>query len=1053
MQLTKELLEHITSEVGKAGFSASEYGFRRGQSQNVVKIDEGTIFIRKTPLSYCFSSSFYSFFGKNCEGGVSKPLENNGFRMGAKSSMGSPKLEFAPTPKKDILAQINEPVLAVIPSLRELRSENDSLLIGFDAEWYDEPRKILSLQFSVVKDDILYEYICLNHGADGSPFLRLETILSKILNDLGFQSYDKYKYRKYRACVGFNADGLPVWKNFDSEKELYPYAHEIYPLFPDDPTKPVNLQRFEPANKTIAELHEEGTINRFAKRGNRVWKWAHSVSKFPERHNVTVVCHAGRVDLSTLLKDGERNWLNYTSPIQGGAVSLRSIVFNVNDLSVNNLDNHDIFPVSLNFRDTMAQAPAGYKSLAKLGDAIGLRKLDDAGIMKNRMNDTLAVNPAGFFNYSARDATITVLYSSFIYGINKEMPVTLTSAGAFVIAQKLKEYMNLKTKEDFDLHWRGVKKVLKGTVKNPNGIGYLTASNKEPISEKARDVQNAAGLAYHGGLNASTLVGYINEPTVDFDLCSAYPTALARVRDINWQNPIKQEFTDLTLRSDSDRANFLEKFRDPRLPGGFDPMLPLFARVKFRFPNGTKFPCLPINNEGRIVCPLAFGSGYGLDHEDVVYVAGPELYLALKMGAEIFIERGYLLNTLYREDGSDSLSMGAALKSLIQERSLAKKHFKDTKLWELILKNVANGSAYGKTAQNVVDKRSWNTYTHVMDDLTESVITNPVTASLATSFVRAELFAIMTQLANLGYKVYSVTTDGFISNCLDVDVLESLDMFGLAGVARISRLFLTDGADGTIWEAKHKQDAFYNATTRGNMALNLGGVCAHNSTKTPFESGSLEDRHASMLAWLSRVGRVSYRDTKWTTHKEIALGANFSVRDVVREVSMDFDMKRKPIRDSFYTENVEFAGVVYEVACFDTEPFETITEANLYEQKKKLCAVLRTEDDWAVFWMKIEYNGISNHITKRGIEWNKLTSCVMGARHDFWTIPTLDRTDLTVKDKLEWLNSFGFTDYKFNENNWKDARKKDRLVNMLPYELIADYLEILGATNIKILQK
>lgn len=1045
----------IIPKVKKVGFTPTEYGFRpskKGGELKIVKIGENFIFRRTRPLKDCFSEDFYRNKLESCK--ISPPQidESASLDMGANSSMGNPKCDFAPVSNSSILEQITEPVFSAIPSLKELRSDKNSLLIGFDAEWYDEPRKILSLQFSLVWDDVLYEYICLNHISNGSNFLKLETILSKIFNDLNFQSFDKYKYRKYKACVGFDADGNPKWELFDSEKELYPYAEVIYPLYPDDRNKLVKLQHFKPASKTIAELHNIGSLDRYVNRGWRIWKWAHSVLLFPQRYNVTIVCHVGKVDLSTLFKLGEKTWMNYTQPIQGGAISLNPLNFDILDLGAHNSDYHDIFPVSLSFRDTMAQAPAGYKKLENLGDAIGIKKLNDLNINKDRMDQSLIEEPIDFFEYSARDATITVLYSSYIYGVNKEMSVTLTSAGASVIAKKMSGYMGLKQGEEFDNKWRGVKKVLKGTVKNLNGVGYLNASNKEPVTEKARDVQNYAGLSYHGGLNSSTYIGYITEKTVDFDLCSAYPTALALVGDIDWSNPIKEEFSDLAINTVDDRNAFLKHFYDNQL-NRFNPMTPFFARIKFKFPHDKKFPCLPINNGGRIINPLRFGSGYGLDSEDVVYCAGPEIFLALKMGAEIFIERGYLLNTLFINGGLESRSIGYALKSLVKERAIAKKYFNENKLWELVLKNIANGSAYGKIAQNIIEKRGWNTYTFEMENLSESIITNPVTASLATSFVRAELYAIMTELDNSGYKVYSVTTDGFITNCTDVEVLENSDMFGFSQVARSSRQYLTDDIDAKIWEAKHHQDAFYNATTRGNMALNLEGVCAHNSTKTPFPSGSLEDRSNTIFSWLSRTGPVAYRDVRWTTHKELSLGANFSIRDVERKVSMDFDMKRKPLKDSFYTENVIFADNIFEVACFDTVPFDTIDEANLYEKKKRLCSVLRTEFDWSIFWNKLENNSFSNHITKRGLEWTKLTSCIQGARNGLWTIPELDRTDISIQDKLNWINSFKLSKYNFKLSNWKDARKSDRLGNMLPFDVIEDFLIILGAVDIKMLEK
>ena len=52
--------------------------------------------------------------------------------------------------------------------------------------------------------------------------------------------------------------------------------------------------------------------------------------------------------------------------------------------------------------------------------------------------------------------------------------------------------------------------------------------------------------------------------------------------------------------------------------------------------------CIPVNVEGRLIYPC---TSKGLDR---VYACGSELYLALKLGATIEIERGWVLNALTR---------------------------------------------------------------------------------------------------------------------------------------------------------------------------------------------------------------------------------------------------------------------------------------------------------------------------------------------------------------------------------------------------------------------
>ena len=151
-----------------------------------------------------------------------------------------------------------------------------------------------------------------------------------------------------------------------------------------------------------------------------------------------------------------------------------------------------------------------------------------------------------------------------------------------------------------------------------------------------------------------------------------------------------------------------------------------------------------------------------------------------------------------------------------------------------------------------------------MEDLEGSAVTSPYHAAMITSLVRALLAAAMNQLHDLGHNVYSVTTDGFITDAT-VDELEALDLFGLAPYFHRARLALTDGQDPSIWALKHAQDDLLNFSTRGNVSLHVGGddsvldglpgVCAHNSLVTGEVKDSRADREALFRAVAARTGR------------------------------------------------------------------------------------------------------------------------------------------------------------------------------------------------------
>lgn len=72
-------------------------------------------------------------------------------------------------------------------------------------------------------------------------------------------------------------------------------------------------------------------------------------------------------------------------------------------------------------------------------------------------------------------------------------------------------------------------------------------------------------------------------------------------------------------------------------------------------------------------------------HAKNVYMTGPDMYLALKLGAKIKISRGFKCAPLKR-NGKLSRCLSYAVANLVQDRTKAKNVFKDNKLIEKTLK-------------------------------------------------------------------------------------------------------------------------------------------------------------------------------------------------------------------------------------------------------------------------------------------------------------------------------------------------------------------------------
>lgn len=1057
-KLTKKDLRFIEEEIAAKGFYPYEIGHYKVDSK--VKIYKPQKLYKRSCNLDVYRSNLdekglknFGVGGKTPKSKNQETLEYQRNKIGVKDPYGNPKGGFDPlsssTAGATILGTAGTDSFSQLPSLKAIRSEKESLVVAFDSEWIDcEPRYILSWQFAVVWEDILYEYIFLNYQ---NRLLKIEDCLQLILRDLGYKAFDSSKYQEQRACIGFSDSGSPLWKTFSNQKELTASSKDVHPLF-EDPT----TGKFVPVSYTIEEGHNLGLINKFQKgfeeifdpetgkfvpdytKPLREWRWSYPDPQYPTYYDITLLCHFGRVDISTL--ENSQSLLKVCSEVQGGLVSLdfpKKIYAKSRAKGL--CSDKYIYPIRLTFRDTMCQTPSSGKSLAVLGDTVGIPKLKDDLIDKNHMDKTLLNHPDLFFEYSSRDSVVTLLYAASLYGYNRQIAVTLTSVTAKVMRDSMMTYLGCKSTEEFDRVYRGLTKVTKGKVKSSTSPAFLVATAKEAITPGIEQAQLFASHSYHGGYNACFKIGWIDRYSWDYDLQNAYPTAMVMVPDIDWDNPVKFKVE----RQELD----LSYWSSPT--GGFNPMVPFFGFINFEFPEDCKFPCIPVNVEGRLVFPRTSEGLAG------VYVSGPEVYLALKMGAKVFCETGLFLKPRLLEDGSESRSLANAVKQLVSDRALAKKLFGKKSLEQEILKVMVN-SGYGKNAQNVVDKRSWDAYSQQMQEIGCSMITNPISASLITSFVRAELLATLHEIDKLGFESFSVTTDGFIST-IPEEKLVSLDMMGLKPLVEKSRLFLTDGEDPSIWEAKHEQDSFLNLTTRGNISLNIGnpskglkaGVCAHNSVKTPYESDSFEDRLWMIDKCLTREGPVRYTKPSFVGFKELVLGETFKVVDVERGVHQDFDLKRKPVRESFETIEPLIEGRKYVTENFDTIPYETVEEFKFYKSRGELCEALRTKEHWDKFWLRIDYPGKPIR-AKDGIEWTKLKSCVMGHLAGLWSIPNLDDNSLTVAEKIYWLNSLDLSKKQFKKSDWKNCRRPERQVNMLAREDIQDFLDIMGAVDFEI---
>jgi hypothetical protein len=313
--------------------------------------------------------------------------------------------------------------------------------------------------------------------------------------------------------------------------------------------------------------------------------------------------------------------------------------------------------------DTKLLAPDGYGSLAKLGEALGIAKLEPPDVVDEqgarvpgitRMDLVLRDRPVEFESYAMRDAEIAVEWLWRIaslaagWGLGK-MPVTLAR-----IAQE------------------GAIAVGGAALADVLGREVTTRGRIAKPSPGVLLIQTLCADAFYGGRNEAYAHGFFNapdeRPLLDFDLCGAYSTALAYMRPLDWEN--------------IERTADLSKLAS--LEHGLT-----CATVEFEFRPDTRFPCLPVDTgDHGLIFPI---TGVGT-------FIGPELLLARNMGARLKVLEGVLVPWIDPDGPRPFMDFSARV-------NVERARFPKKSAEELATKTIGN-SAYGKIAMGVAGFKS-----------------------------------------------------------------------------------------------------------------------------------------------------------------------------------------------------------------------------------------------------------------------------------------------------------------------------------------------------------
>lgn len=767
-----------------------------------------------------------------------------------------------------------------------------------------------------------------------------------------------------------------------------------------------------------------------------------SIGRLFHKHKVEIVLagHMLPADLTTFARpvrqrgDGRYDdVLRRVTSASGGLVSLRPIRMVARPGTHGGGERW--LPLSITVRDTMGQSAPGQKSLAVLGEACGVPKLsvgDSISDMTGLRDDDLVT----FLDYGVNDATIVLEYLAMLWGDNAVPPVTISGGGAHALREGIKRYWGIQAmpNAEFMARFQGLVKVSEGDVSDDDGLSYYSVRSLTPVDGDANQAHSAFKKAFHGGLNTAQRVGWFGGPTFDHDIQSAYPTAMASIVDVDFEHGCIEEVV-------KDRELAPADF-----PLGI--VTPLVAYASWEFPEGVE-PCLPVRVGQSIVYPrtsegAGASQGEGMDGVSFdafegAWCCGPELALALALGATVRVQLGYRLRVL-ETDGEPSRSMRAAVQQMVEDRATAKRLWGKGSLAEQAIK-VATNSCYGKLAQDVAERQGWNAWAEEMESIGGSAVTSPYHAAMITSLVRALLLEMANEIP-----LISTTTDGFISPEPDV---EGFGCFGNAEVFRASRAALV--GDPEVWEVKHQQDDLVNLTTRGNVSLQLGGVLARAGMKTPAELRpaldasdaererlELEERRWFRDLAITREGKLINTYRAFPSFRELSRsGDREDFHPIQREpeISLDFDMKRRPLMGTLRVDVVDG----HEVAGFDTAPWDTVTDyVRAREIARHIASMrpgttgedrptgcLRTRDQWLTWQRRFE---ASSRRRIRTADSALLTELVAAHKEGLLSVPEL-AARVPVEQKLAWLSSLGYGE--FSRAQWDHMSKRDRRARVL----------------------
>ena len=614
----------------------------------------------------------------------------------------------------------------------------------------------------------------------------------------------------------------------------------------------------------------------------------------------------------------------------------------------------------ITFYDTMLLSPNG-SSLSSVGDLLSIPKVEiPEPYSISRMDEFLEAEPEKFAEYAITDSIISARHfervSSFCQntlGLNS-VPFTIGGIAVKAFVNSLDDKRGYRGLFGFE---KVTKEVWPSDRSKP-----LTITRDVPATARMT-LENFATQCYHGGRNESFIAGPTDIDTWrDYDVPSCYSAITLGLRELDYdQMYMTKDLNDLL----GDKC--------------------ALAWVEFTFPSTCRFPSLAVRSEYGLIFPLS-----GETH-----CTGHELEVAYNQGAEITIKQAFVV------PWKNDVRIFEPFMKWGRER---RKSFVKGSFDEKLTKEMLN-SCYGKLAQSLRPKNSFDIQAGYAKQLPPSTLTNPFFAAYTTGLARALLGEM---LHNIPYDkvVVSVTTDGFLTNA----ELHEIDLKGPI-CQRFRELYhRIDPTGGEVLELKHQAKQLIGAKTRAQYTVieseGFEPILAKGSVKV---DPMVTDQSAYMVnKYLTRKpgdkvdgSYLTPNRMRFLEHKDLML----EKRSIYQ--NMEFDQKRELLNPVM----IDVQGRKH--IALETKPHKSLdemlfTRLRFDHWRKAHC--LKTSEDWYDWQDRLVMAETTSNQNLR-LKANEASDSLMARlflRFYAHEKSGMSKKQITAKALAEWMTDIGY---------------------------------------------